>query len=360
MNFPDKLVQKLEKRTREGALRSLTGDLEGIDFYSNDYLGVARIPSKSSLFKGSTGSRLLAGNSRSHMEAEVKLAHFFNAESSLLYNSGYDANVGFFSCIPQRGDTILYDALVHASIRDGIQLSFANSYAFKHNNLTHLEERLKQRTSITYVVVESVYSMDGDKAPLVEIAAICKQYNAYLIVDEAHSAGIEGIGGKGLVTTLGLDLEIFAKLVTFGKAYGSHGAVWLGQDLLKSYLVNFSKSLIYSTAISPDSVERILFAVNTVEKMIDERRVLKEYIDYFKETANALKLDVLPSDTPIQGVIVPGNENVKAKEHMLLANGFIVKAILSPTVPKGAERLRICLHVYNAKADLKKLLNLLK
>jgi 8-amino-7-oxononanoate synthase len=360
VNFPKKLIDKLSIRERNGALRELGNGFDGIDFYSNDYLGLAKIKSNSSRLKGSTGSRLLAGNSEYHLETEIKLATFYNAESALLYNSGYDANLGFFSCLPQRGDTIIYDALIHASIRDGIQLSFANSYSFKHNDLSHLEARLKMANSTVYVAVESVYSMDGDKAPLTDIINLCNEYSAYLVVDEAHAAGVEGIGGRGLVTQNRLDDQVFAKLVTFGKAYGSHGAVWLGSQMLKSYLVNYSKSLIYSTALSPDAVERINFAIATVTNMEEERKILNENILYFKRQAIQFGLKILESETAIQGILIPGNQNVKAVEKRIMQNGFIVKAILSPTVPQGTERLRICLHTFNTKQQIKELLNLLK
>jgi 8-amino-7-oxononanoate synthase len=154
------------------------------------------------------------------LSVEQSLAVFFGFDSSLMFNSGYDANIGFFGAVPQRGDTIVYDELIHASVRDGVRLSLANGISFKHNNVKDLERKLISAKGTVYVVVESLYSMDGDLAPLKSIALITRQYSAYLIVDEAHACGVYGTNGKGLVAEAGIEKDVFAKLVTFGKAYG--------------------------------------------------------------------------------------------------------------------------------------------
>ncbi len=212
-----KLKNKLNKRIEEGTLRSLSSFDGFIDFYSNDYLGFAKIKSKSenTLKYGSTGSRLISGTSNESLIAEEFLADFFNSESSLIFNSGYDANLGFFSSVPQRGDFVFYDEYIHASIRDGLRLSFATSNSFKHNNLVDLELKLSKVHGVKYVVVESLYSMDGDMAPLIEIVELCSKYGAYLIVDEAHSGGVFGELGQGLVSELKLEEKVFARIITF-------------------------------------------------------------------------------------------------------------------------------------------------
>ena len=247
MQFPQGLSRKLSVREKEGTLRILqTG--EGLtDFFSNDYLGFASdqeidlevgnedLPGFQK--NGSTGSRLISGNSKAHEELESALAAFFSAESALLFNSGYDANIGLLSAVLQRQDAVFFDRLSHASIRDGISLSSASSYGFEHNDLVDLKKKLSNGRSISgqnYVVVESVYSMDGDEAPLEELVAFCRSEKLYLIVDEAHATGVLGPDGSGLVSSLGLERDVFARVHTFGKALGCHGAAVLGsQDFEK-------------------------------------------------------------------------------------------------------------------------------
>ena len=246
MQLPNKLNQKLQKRKVENAFRVLS-DFEGkVDFFSNDYLGLARVEFENNGSLGSTGSRLLSGNSNYIVKLEQKLASFYEQEAGLFFNSGFDANLGVFSTLPQRGDTIIYDELCHASIRDGIRLSNANSFSFKHNDVEHLKQRLSNATGDVYVAIESIYSMDGDESPIEQIAVVCNQFKAFLIVDEAHSGGIYGKEGKGLVSESNLDDLVFIKLITFGKAYGSHGGLVLCSTETRDFLINFSRPFIYT------------------------------------------------------------------------------------------------------------------
>ena len=187
-----KLLNKLIKRKEEGTLRSLSSFEGMIDFFSNDYLGLSKVSIKEEHTHGATGSRLISGTSSFALEVEKEFANFFKEENALLFNSGYDANVGFFSSIPQRGDTILYDEFIHASVRDGIRLSFAQSFSFLHNNVEDLENRIINAKGTVYVAVESLYSMDGDIVPLREVHRLCEKYDAYLVIDEAHSSGVYG------------------------------------------------------------------------------------------------------------------------------------------------------------------------
>ncbi len=186
----ERLLNKLLKRKEEGTLRSLSSFEEMIDFFSNDYLGLAQVSHENNLSHGATGSRLISGTSSLILEAEKELASFFKEESALFFNSGYDANLGFFSSVPQRGDTIIYDELIHASVRDGVRLSFANHLSFAHNDVDDLERKIKQANGSVYVAIESLYSMDGDLSPLRKIQQLCDKHNAYLIIDEAHSSGV--------------------------------------------------------------------------------------------------------------------------------------------------------------------------
>ena len=388
------LSNSLNKRQEQNALRKLVNNTSLIDFCSNDYLGFAsseelknaisqeystlskqclirpsgRTPSpsgegKRNNFNGSTGSRLLAGNSEYAEQLESKIALFHNAEAGLIYNSGYDANLGLFSALGQKGDTIIYDELIHASVHDGMKLSSASTYQFKHNDLIHLEERLKiaealpaGRQGIIYVAVESVYSMDGDYASLKEIAALCKKYDANLIVDEAHATGITINIGKGRIQELGLEKEIFARVHTFGKALGYHGAIVLGSDLLRNFLINYSRAFIYTTALPVKSLVAINQSYQMLQKSADVITQLNELIACFKNNlGNNTKIHLIESFSPVQCIVVGGNTEVKALALAIQKEGFDVRAILNPTVAKGKERLRICIHAFNTKEQVEKL-----
>ena len=361
----DFLAKKLAERAEQNALRRLRLPEGKTDFCSNDYLGIATNfliekswPSPTHPIRhGSGGSRLLAGNYALVEETERWLAAFHDAPAGLIFNAGYDANLGVLSSIPQRGDTILYDFLSHASIRDGIRLSFAQSFSFQHNDVKDLEKRLQTaRGAATsaagniFVVTESVFSMDGDQAPLQEIAGLCAAYGAHLIVDEAHATGIIGKKGEGLVQHLGLQTACFARIHTFGKAVGCHGAIVLGSEQLRNYLINFSRAFIYTTALPESSVLAIRIAYELFPQMKEERGRLQELITRFQQASLAFQR--LDSATAIQGVIVPGNEAVRALSARLQAAGLDIRPILYPTVPKGSERLRIVLHAFNTIGEL--------
>ena len=298
MKFPNKLAVKLEKRASNNALRQLGLSSNRIDFASNDYVGFAesktifddvhKLLTERNLHQnGATGSRLLTGNHDLYTETENQISNFHDAETALLFNSGYDANIGFFSAVPQKGDCILYDELIHASIRDGIQLSNATAYKFKHNDDEDLERlilkaKLNPETNI-YVVTESVFSMDGDTPPIVELASLCQKHDAYFIVDEAHALGVFGDKGEGLVQMLDLQKQVFARIITFGKGLGCHGAVILGSAELKSYLVNFARSLIYTTGLSPHAIATIQIAYQHLEHNKEAREKLRLNINIFPE-----------------------------------------------------------------------------
>jgi 8-amino-7-oxononanoate synthase len=336
-----------------------------IDFSGNDYLGIVKNKLIEQLIDprlshGSTGSRLLSGNYELIEETEKIIADFHQAECGLIFNSGYDANTGLLSCVPQKNDTIIYDQLSHASLRDGVRLSFANSFSFFHNDLGDLEKKLQsvKNDQQKFVVTESVFSMDGDIAPLKEISDLCEKYDAALIVDEAHATGVIGSKGEGLVQHLNLQEKCFARIHTFGKACGVHGAIILGSKKLKKYLINFSRQFIYSTSLPAASVEAIKISYELFPFMEKERKHLQELIDVFNNPTS--KFNILGSETPIQAVIIPGNEEVKNIAKKLRAKKFDIRPILYPTVPKGQERLRIVLHAFNTVAEAKALLNVLE
>lgn len=391
MNFPPQIIKKLNERAENNTLRTLKNNQFEFDFYSNDYIGfsssvniqneVKNILSTIKLQHGATGSRLISGNFPLFEIAENEIKTFHNSESALLFNSGYDANVGFFSCVPQRGDIILYDNYIHASIRDGISLSLAQSFKFKHNNLEDLEKLLKKFSSTIYsifIVTESVFSMDGDSPDLRQMTKLAEQYNAFLVVDEAHALGVFGFQGCGLVQQLGLEEKVFARIVTYGKALGCHGASVLGKDILKKYLINFARSFIYTTAMSPHSVATIIASYREL-KTTDNIKKLHQNISFFRDILkksdkeNVLNTDIddkkvktekklknysfIESESSIQAVILSGNDFVKQTAQKFQEKDFGVIPILSPTVPKGQERLRICLHSFNSEKEIKELLN---
>ncbi|CAM1349122.1 aminotransferase class I/II-fold pyridoxal phosphate-dependent enzyme [Tenacibaculum ascidiaceicola] len=363
MQFPKKLQQKISQRVAQNSLRKLGKENSLIDFSSNDYLGFVKsevifnkthqfLVNNNSKVNGATGSRLLSGNHKLYTEVEKQLAKLHNSEKALVFNSGYDANIGFFASVPQRGDIILYDEFIHASIRDGIQLSNAKSFKFKHNDLTHLEELLKrvhQNDIEIYVITESVFSMDGDSPDLIAISQLInKQTNTHLVIDEAHALGVFGFG---LIQKLQLENVVFARIITFGKGLGCHGAAILGSEQLQQYLVNFARSFIYTTGLSPHALATIKIAYeelafsNSLEK-------LQENIQHFISESNRLQLSFIESSSAIHCCVISGNKRVKNIALQLQKSGFEVKPILSPTVPLNQERLRFCLHAYNSKEEI--------
>ncbi|MDT7831506.1 pyridoxal phosphate-dependent aminotransferase family protein [Flavobacteriaceae bacterium S356] len=380
MRFPKKLDHKLQKRLNSNAMRSLKPQNNLVDFSSNDYLGMARneqvfdkthqyLRDNNMQLNGATGSRLLSGNHDMYEELETYLCDFHNAESALVFNSGYDANVGFFSSVLQRGDIILYDEFIHASIRDGLKMSDAKGYKFKHNDLENLKELLTRHAELVsapeqeiYIVTESIFSMDGDAPNLIKILELGKKYGAHLVVDEAHAVGLFGDKGRGIVQDLGIEEAIFARIITFGKAIGSHGAAILGSSLLKEYLVNFSRSLIYTTGLSPHAVATIKMVYTLINNNQTTIESLKNKITYFRRRIQELNMGkiFIESNSAIHCCVIHGNERVKQGAAQLQQRGFDVKPILSPTVPEGQERLRFCLHSYNSEKEIDEVLETLR
>ena len=373
--IPGSLSQKLKHREQNNSLRTLQPANGLVDFASNDYIGFAKSESifdkthqylldKKAKSNGAAGSRLLSGNHFIHDEAEQFIAHFHKSESALIFNSGYDANVGIFSSVPQRNDIILYDELCHASIRDGIQMSHAKSYKFGHNDFDDLEKLIQKFASGNneiYIATESVFSMDGDTPNLEQLANLAEKHNAYLIIDEAHALGVFGSNGEGLVQSLALQDKVFARIMTFGKGLGCHGAAILGNKELKDYLVNFSRSFIYTTALSPHSVAAILQSYKHLAEEKEALEKLRSNIIFFNQ--EKMRLGLKPmfvySKSAIQCAIIPGNEKVRNVAAQLQQKGFDVKPILSPTVPENQERLRFCLHSYNSEPEISNVLELL-
>ncbi|KKZ68627.1 8-amino-7-oxononanoate synthase [[Emmonsia] crescens] len=380
---------RLDQREAKGHRRRLKVPPSGaVDFSSNDFLSLstsatlrshflqslARESSSHSL--ASKGSRLLDGNSAYAEELECFVASFHNAESGLLFNSGYDANLSIFSCIPQPGDVILYDELIHASVHDGMRLSRASrKIPFKHNSVDAfltIAQSLAQEDHLiesgernVLVAVESLYSMEGDIAPIAELLEVIKTVfprgNGYMIVDEAHSTGAFGPRGAGIVQELGVESRIFIRLHTFGKALASHGAIVLCSHLTREYLINYARSLIYSTAMGLPSLVSTRAVYDLMSQGVTEtlQSQLYELVQYMATGLKSLQ-QADPTILTIQHQNrspIFSLQTAMARElaSFLQAEGQIVRAIMPPTVPKGTERVRVCLHARNTFEEIDRL-----
>ena len=370
MSLENRLLYKLSDRQQNGNLRTLKPETGQVDFCSNDYLGLAQNASLTALIEenyhrtnrrnGSGGSRLLAGNTQYATDLEEFLAGIFQCESTLVFQSGYAANAAVLSCVPEPGDTILCDALIHASLREGAKLSAARRVIFRHNDLPDLEDKLKQATGSIFVVSEAVFSMDGDFGDLAGLLHLCQKYDAYLIWDEAHSTGTYGTAGSGLAYQLGLHPLIFARIHTFGKAPGVHGACVAGSRTLCDYLINFARPFVFSTAPPLHSLVSIRSSFEFLQQHPQLQPLLQEKIAFFRkeiERYPTLAQRLLPSESPIQILQISGNEATRNLAGLLQAQDFDVRPILSPTVAAGTERLRLCLHTFNTEADIQKMLH---
>ena len=366
------LEKKLSERKSAGNIRMLrTTDLP-YDFVSNDYLGLARnqelfgniqtrIEQEGIRTNGSGGSRLLSGNHRLTEQLEDDLANLFKSEACLLFNSGYNANMALISSVAQKGDTILYDQLSHVCLKEGAWLSKAESLKFFHNDMEDLEKKLKQAKGNKFIVTESVFSMDGDFSPIEDIIKLSKLYEANIIIDEAHSTGCFGENGSGWLCEKGLENDVFARVYTFGKGMGAHGACVCGSQTLIDYLINFGRSFIYTTALPIHSVLTIDEAFNYLASHPSLQTELHEKIKLFTRMLCAktnLPIET-QSQTAIQPVIVPGNDKIKAIAQSLNNDGFDVRPILAPTVKSGEERLRISLHTHNTDDEIENLVETL-
>ena len=371
LKIEERLQQKLIKRKNQSNLRTLSISHEGIDFFSNDYLGLARsqalaarIQEQFSRLKpisnGSTGSRLLSGNTQYAMELESELAIRYKAGKVLLFNSGYTANLALISTIPQKGDTIIYDQLSHACIKEAARLSLAGYFSFHHNDPDDLIKKLIKAKGTKFVVVESLYSMDGNFSPIDQLIDICNQYKAHLIVDEAHTSGWIGQGGGGLVVDRDMEQQVLARVHTFGKALGVHGACVAGPSWLIDYLINFARPFIYTTALPMHSLVAIKCAHEHIDQHLELAEKLVSNIAYYGEALKQLENKVPYNEhSPIQKIILGGNDTTVEAAAVLMDHGLNALAVLPPTVKKAASRIRICLHAHNSKQQLDQLVKAL-
>lgn len=360
-----KFQESLDKRKEAGILRTLKPKSAGIDFYSNDYLGLARsqefhqlllkqIQENPGLLYGSSGSRLISGNSSTVTETENYIAEQHQYPAALLFCSGYNANLALFSALPDRHDTVIVDEHIHRSVHDACRMSHAKKIKFRHNDPEDLESILKKHPGQCYIAIESLYSMDGDFAPVREIAALAKKYNAALIVDEAHSFGVFGYG---LIEKYQLQHDVFAVVITYGKALGAHGAAILCEETVKSYLVNFASPFIYTTAAQDFLWVAIKNGYQFLKLKPELSKKLHQNIEIFRNQ----NIETPSSEiSPIQAVLVPDNKQLGNMQKTLSGKGFLTYAVYSPTVKAGTERLRICLHSFNTKEEIIELTKIIK
>ncbi|SFC48885.1 aminotransferase class I/II-fold pyridoxal phosphate-dependent enzyme [Flavobacterium phragmitis] len=374
MKLPENLNHKLENCKRSNTFRKLPVFNNLVDFSSDDYIGFSKAEIifrqvhaylvENEIFQnGATGSRLISGNHLLYQITEDFIADFHNAEMALIVNSDYDANVGFFEALMQENDVVLYDELCHALIRDGIEMSKAKSFKFIHNDIEDLEQLiLGFPNSNVYIIVESVFSLDGDSPNLEELIMLSEKYNCYFIVDESYAMGVFGEKGEGLIQYLQLHNNVFARIISFGKGLGCYGSVILGSLELKEYLVNFSENLMESTALSPHSVATILMAYQQLKIENEAIKKLRENVVFFNQQKNLLGLKPMfvHSKSAIHTAIVPDCENLKQLSEELQNKGYDVQSILPPLVPEGQERLRLCLHSYNSQEEINRVLELIR
>ena len=341
-----------------------------LNFACNDYLGLANDPrirqtAISSIEAegfGAGASRLICGNMGAHEALEADLASFKNTESALVYSSGYMANTGIISALLNRNSVVLSDRLNHASILDGIILSRAQLLRYPHADMQALEGMLKDLpgTQRRLVVTDSVFSMDGDKAPLKEIVDLARRYDALVMVDEAHAFGVLGEKGSGLVEELGLGASVDVQMGTLSKAAGSFGAYACGTKLLCEYLINRSRSFIYTTAMPPAIAQASRTALQIIREGGALRQRLRGYADYMRRELDALGFDTMRSSTPIIPILVKDPAQALAMSQRLLQKGFFVQAIRPPTVPLGTSRLRLTLMATHTQEDLNQLADALR
>ena len=343
---------------------------EKADFISNNYLGLAGNTIElldeqnsgeiSFLPSGSTGSRLVSGNHPILTELEEACAQFFNAESCLFFQNGYMANLALLSVAAGRQDTYIYDDACHVSLKDGMRLSLATRYPFRHNDPEDLERKLKKAVGRIFVVVESIYSMDGDLCALQSIAALAEKYHAYIILDEAHSTGTIGPSGRGLTAMMGMEDRIWARIYTFGKALGASGAVLSISKRTKEYLTNFSHPVIYSTAPMPVHAGICLEQLRCLQQNPVLTEKLQANITHWNMSGESPDSVISKNKmSPVQYFLMTGNENALHAAKHLESLGYQTKAMLSPTIKPGTERLRISLHSFNSSTQIDELIRLL-
>jgi glycine C-acetyltransferase/8-amino-7-oxononanoate synthase len=360
-------LRSLEPLTRlgHGWVRLLGSEDRLQDFSSNDYLALSEHPEVISASKkylemfgaGAGAARLMSGDLEINHLLEQKIARLKSREAALTFGSGYLANTGIIPALAGRGDLIITDRLSHASIYDGCLLSGARTVRFRHNDLVHLEQILQEKRSqfnICLVVVESIYSMDGDRCPLVELAQLKKRFDFLLMVDEAHATGIYGENGAGIIEEDNVSQEVDIAMGTFGKALGSYGAYASTSQEFVDFLINKARTFIYSTALPPAVVGATLASLYLVESEPQLRMDLHAKVAFFKKQLRKKGFKDDPGPSQIVPVMIGDSAKALAIAEELRKNQIYVKAVRPPTVPEGSARLRFSITRYHREEDLKR------
>jgi 8-amino-7-oxononanoate synthase len=377
--FIDTELQRLKQDGLYRRLRRVDGaqdstlTLDGrevINFSSNNYLGIANHPALAAAAKaaidrygcGAGASRLISGNMVLHEELEAKLAEFKGTESALVFNSGFQANTGILSTLVGEGDLILSDELNHASIIDGCRLSRAKTEVYRHCDLGELEQQLKRAPSGArkLIVTETIFSMDGDEAPLAGVVELAEKFAAMVMVDEAHATGIFGANGAGVVAKLGLGERVLIQMGTLGKALGGFGAYVAGSSALRDLLINRCRSFIFTTALPPAVMAMALAAIDLVRNEPQRRAALWENCRRLKQGLSGLGFELGASESPILPLIIGEADKCMKFSEKLLANGVFAQGIRPPTVPPGTSRLRITLMATHSAAQIERALEVFK
>lgn len=339
---------------------------EYIAFCSNDYLGLANHPEVIRAMQQATGhwgvgsgaSHLIYGHSHEHHALEEELAEFTGRPRALLFSTGYMANMGVIRALADRGDHVFEDYLNHASLLDGGFLSRARFKRFQHRDIDDLDQCLQRvESGRKLVVTDGVFSMDGDLAPLPELAACCDRHNAWLMVDDAHGFGVLGRNGGGVAEHYAMDVASLPILIgTLGKGFGTFGAFVSGSDALIETLVQYARTYIYTTALPPAVAAATRASLKILQRETWRREKLQALIRQFRQGVAAMGLGLMPSDTPVQPVLLHDDQRVMTVGAALKERGYLVGAIRPPTVPRGSARLRITVCAEHSEAQVDGLL----
>jgi 8-amino-7-oxononanoate synthase len=376
--MPDDVISSWKATLGDG-LRALEhqhqrrrlAEIRGVDFCSNDYLGLAEHPLlreavlravENSTRVGGTASRLLSGHTEEWQKLEDEFAKFAGTEAALFFGSGYAANMGLVSSLVGTDDVVYSDVLNHASLIDGMRLSGARKLIYPHLDLSALEDELRRETGAPWrriIITESVFSMNGDVAPLKEMAALAEKYGAAMIVDEAHATGVQGKGGRGVAAEAGILPQVLATIHTCGKALGSAGAFVCGPAVIKDHLINHARTFIFSTALPPYFAEQIAAALKLAVGMDAERQTLLKRASGLNAALRKAGFKTAGSASQIVPVVLGSNEDTLQAAELLQQASFAVRAIRPPTVPTGKSRLRLSLTTRIAEEELKRLVQCL-
>ena len=363
-----KLYRRLRRVENDQGPTLVIDGREVINFSSNNYLGIANHPALAEAAKlaidrygcGSGASRLISGNMTLHEELEARLAQFKGTEAALVFNSGFQANTGILATLAGEDDVILSDQLNHASIIDGCRLSRAKTIVYRHCDLNQLEAELKNHDGarLRLIVSESIFSMDGDEAPLTAIVELAEKFDAMVMVDEAHATGVFGPRGAGVVAKLKLGDRVLVQMGTLGKALGGFGAYVAGGRALRELLINRCRSFIFTTSLPPAIMAMALAAIDLIEGEPERRECLWDNCGYFADGLKKLGFSVNDIQSPIVPLIIGDAERCMRLSEWLLDHGVFAQGIRPPTVPQGTSRLRITLMATHTRAHMDKALGI--